>query len=169
VVQEKANLKAQVDERVQWREVNLRALVEVLLSDLNPLTYASDLSLVNDLPEELTVLADADMLTLIFQNLISNAIDYTPDGEVSIGGRVAEGSDSVECWVSDNGAGIPADRLEKVFDKLETDPEKKGGMGLGLAIVKQFVEAHGGKVTVESEVGHGSTFRFTIPLGAGRV
>jgi signal transduction histidine kinase len=68
--------------------------------------------------------------------------------------------------VSDNGTGIPADRLEKVFDKLETDPEKKGGMGLGLAIVKQFVEAHGGKVAVESEVGHGSTFRFTIPLEA---
>jgi signal transduction histidine kinase len=132
------------------------------------LTYAADLSLVNRLPEELTVLADADMLTLIFQNLISNAIDYTPNGEVMIGGRVAEGSDTVECWVSDNGAGIPADRLEKVFDKLETDPEKKGGMGLGLAIVKQFVEAHGGKVTVESEVGRGSTFRFTIPLGAGR-
>ncbi len=55
-----------------------------------------------------------------------------------------------------------------MFDKLETDPEKKGGMGLGLAIVKQFVEAHGGKVTVESEVGHGSTFRFTIPVEAGR-
>jgi len=168
VVQEKANLKAQVDEGVEWREVNLRRLVEVLLSDLNPLTYASDLSLINGLPEELTVLADADMLTLIFQNLISNAIDYTPNGEVLIGGRVMEGSDAVECWVSDNGAGIPADRLEKVFDKLETDPEKKGGMGLGLAIVKQFVEAHGGKVTVESEVGRGSTFRFTIPRGTGR-
>jgi signal transduction histidine kinase len=107
------------------------------------------------------------MLTLVFQNLISNAIDYTPNGEVVIGAREAEESDAVECWVSDNGAGIPADRLEKVFDKLETDPEKKGGMGLGLAIVKQFVEAHGGEVSVESEVGRGSTFRFTIPLGAG--
>lgn len=69
--------------------------------------------------------------------------------------------------MSDNGAGIPADRLDKVFDKLETDPDKKGGMGLGLAIVRQFVEAHGGQVVVESEIGQGSTFRFTIPDKAG--
>jgi signal transduction histidine kinase len=168
VVQEKANLKAQMNEQVERREVKLRELVEVLVSDLNPLTYASNLSLVNKVPAEMTAFADADMLTLIFQNLISNAIDYTPNGEVMIGAQETKDSASIECWVSDNGAGIPADRLEKVFDKLETDPEKKGGMGLGLAIVKQFVEAHGGKVTVESEVGHGSTFRFTIPLEAGR-
>lgn len=65
--------------------------------------------------------------------------------------------------MSDSGTGIPADRLEKVFDKLETDPDKKSGLGLGLAIVKQFVEAHGGQVMVDSEPGLGSTFRFTIP------
>jgi signal transduction histidine kinase len=167
VVQEEANLKAQVDEKVKRREVKLRELVELLVSDLRPLAEASNLSLINRVPEELMVIADANMLTLIFQNLISNAIDYTPNGEVTVGAREVEESDSVECWVSDNGAGIPADRLEKVFDKLETDPDKKGGMGLGLAIVKQFVEAHGGQVSVESELGHGSTFRFTIPDKAG--
>jgi two-component system phosphate regulon sensor histidine kinase PhoR len=163
VVQEKANLKAQVNERVERREVELRPLVEVLVADLSPLTYASKLSLSNQVPEGLTAFADADMLTLVFQNLISNAIDYTPNGEVIVGARESKAPDFIECWVSDNGTGIPADRLEKVFDKLETDPDKKGGMGLGLAIVKQFVEAHGGKVTVESEPGQGSTFRFTIP------
>ena len=56
--------------------------------------------------------------------------------------------------------------MEKVFDKLETDPEGRGGMGLGLAIVRQFAEAHGGRVWVESEIGQGSTFRFTIPYEA---
>ncbi|HEV2860962.1 MAG TPA: HAMP domain-containing sensor histidine kinase [Pyrinomonadaceae bacterium] len=106
------------------------------------------------------------MLSLIFQNLISNAIDYTPDGNVIVGAGAVEGRAAVECWVSDNGAGIPADRLEKVFDKLESDPDRRSGMGLGLAIVKQFAEAHGGRVWVESEVGQGSTFRFTIPYGA---
>ncbi|MDT5270219.1 MAG: hypothetical protein QOH49_2405, partial [Acidobacteriota bacterium] len=167
VVREEANLKAQVDEEVKRREVKLRELVELLVSDLRPLAEASNLSLINRVPEELMVIADANMLALIFQNLISNAIDYTPNGEVTVGAREVEESGSVECWVSDTGAGIPADRLEKVFDKLETDPDKKGGMGLGLAIVKQFVEAHGGQVSVESEPGQGSTFRFTIPDKAG--
>ena len=163
VVQEEVNLKTKANERVERREVNLRALVEALLKDLRPLADASNLKLINELPEGLTALADAGMLSLIFQNLISNAIDYTPNGEVTVGAREGDGADAVECWVGDNGAGIPADRLEKVFDKLESDPDRRSGMGLGLAIVKQFVEAHGGRVSVESEFGQGSTFRFTIP------
>ena len=167
VMQEEANLKTKVNEKVQRREVKLRALVEALVSDLGPLAEAANLSLNNKAPEELTAFADAGMLTLIFQNLISNAIEYTPNGEVIIGAQKIKESASIECWVSDNGAGIPADRLDKVFDKLETDPDKNSGMGLGLAIVKQFVEAHGGQVTVDSELGQGSTFRFTIPDDAG--
>jgi signal transduction histidine kinase len=163
VVQEGANLKTQGDEKVKRREIKVRELVELLVGDLRPLAEASNLSLINRVPEELMVIADANMLALIFQNLISNAIDYTPNGEVNIGAKKVKESAFVECWVSDNGAGIPADRLEKVFDKLETDPDRKGGMGLGLAIVKQFVEAHGGQVVVESGLGQGSTFRFTLP------
>lgn len=163
VVQEKANLKAQVNERVDRHEPKVRPLVEALVSDLLPLAYASNLTLTNGVPEELTACADADMLTLIFQNLISNAIDYTPNGEVTIGARKLAEPPAVECWVSDTGAGIPADRLEKVFDKLEADPDRQSGLGLGLAIVKQFVEAHGGQVAVDSELGRGSRFRFTIP------
>jgi signal transduction histidine kinase len=166
VVQEDANLKAKVNEKVERREVKLRELVEMLVSDLSPLAAASNLSLINKVPEGLTAFADANMLSLIFQNLISNAIDYTPNGEVVIGAQKIKESASIECWVSDNGAGIPADRLEKVFDKLETDPDKKSGIGLGLAIVKQFVEAHGGQVKVDSKLGQGSTFLFTLPCNA---
>ena len=139
VVQEEANLKAKVDKEVKRQEVKLRVLVDVLVSDLSPLADASNLNLINNVPEELTTFVDASMMTLIFQNLISNAIDYTPNGEVTIGAKKIEEPAAVECWVSDNGAGIPADWLDKVFDKLETDPDKKNGMGLGLAIVKQFV------------------------------
>jgi signal transduction histidine kinase len=90
-------------------------------------------------------------------------IDYTPAGEVIVRARAGGGSAGVECRGADDGAGIPADRLEKVFDKLETDPDKRSGLGLGHAIVKQFVEAHCGRVFVESELGRGSTFRFAIP------
>lgn len=165
VMQEDANLKAKVNEKVERRETNLRELVEVLVSDLNPLAASSNLNLVNNVPKDVTAFGDAGMISLIFQNLISNAIDYTPGGEVVIGAQ--KNTDfSAECWVSDNGAGISPERLERVFDKLETDPDKKSGIGLGLAIVKQFVEAHGGQVAVESTVGQGSTFRFTIPYEA---
>jgi two-component system phosphate regulon sensor histidine kinase PhoR len=87
---------------------------------------------------------------------------YTPCGEVIIGARELGTEGAVECWVSDDGAGIPDDLLEKVFDKGETDPENTGGTGLGLAIVKTFIEAHGGKVTVESKEGFGSTFWFSL-------
>ncbi|MDT5121225.1 MAG: hypothetical protein QOC96_707 [Acidobacteriota bacterium] len=163
VVQEEANLRAQEDERIERGEVELRALVEGLITDLHPLIEASNISLLNVVPEELTAFADANMLTLIFQNLISNAITYTPNGEVTVGAHEIEESNTIECWVGDNGAGIPEERLEKVFEKLESDPDKKSGIGLGLAIVKQFVEAHGGQVTVESKLGQGSTFRFTLP------
>ncbi|HEX8749374.1 MAG TPA: sensor histidine kinase [Pyrinomonadaceae bacterium] len=162
VVQEDANLKAKVNENVVRQEVQLKELVKVLVGDLAPLAAASHLKLINEVPEGLTAFADANMLSLIFQNLISNAIDYTPNGEVTVGAHESKESDLIECWVRDNGAGIPAERLEKVFDKLDTDPDRKNGMGLGLAIVKQFVEAHGGQVGVESEIGRGSTFRFTL-------
>jgi len=141
----------------------MRELVEALVKDLRPLADASSLKLINEIPEGLTAFADQGMLSLVFQNLISNAIDYTPNGRVTVGAKAAEGSAAVECWVADDGAGIQPDRLEKVFDKLETDPGRRSGMGLGLAIVNQFVEAHGGQVSVDSELGRGSTFRFTIP------
>ena len=70
---------------------------------------------------------------------------------------------TAECFVRDNGAGIPEDLRRTVFDQHVSDPEKPGGLGLGLAIVKTFVEAHEGVVTVESELGVGSIFRFTLP------
>jgi signal transduction histidine kinase len=99
----------------------------------------------------------------VLQNLIANAITYTPHGEVFIAARPLGGDGAVECSVSDNGAGIPAERLGKIFDKLETDGQREDGLGLGLAIVKTFVEAHGGQVTVESKEGVGSTFRLRLP------
>jgi two-component system, OmpR family, phosphate regulon sensor histidine kinase PhoR len=70
---------------------------------------------------------------------------------------------SVACWVSDNGEGIPEDMQQKIFDKGETDAERTDGEGLGLAIVQTFTEAHGGSVSVDSALGAGSTFRFTLP------
>ena len=163
VVQEESNLNTDPNEKAVRREIRLWPHVDGLLRDLEPLAVSSSVKLINEVPDELVAYADANFVTLIFQNLISNAINYTPNGEVIIGARDVPVMHSVECWVADNGAGIAADRLETIFQKLETDPDRTDGLGLGLAIVKQFVEAHGGTVTAESVVGAGSTFRFTIP------
>lgn len=112
----------------------------------------------------MTIFADARLLGQVFQNLISNAIRFTPNGKVIIGAQLRGADETVQCWVEDTGTGIDPERLEKIFDKLETDhqPDKRG-VGLGLAIVKQIVELHEGIVAVESRVGEGSKFTLEIP------
>ena len=160
VIEENTGPLAELGIKLERRTFDLWPLVEGLIRDLDPVAHTASTRLVNQVPEELAIYADADLLRRIFQNVIANAITYTPRGEVVIGARQADGN--FECWVSDNGEGIPPERLEKVFDKTEADPAG-GGWGLGLAIVKSFVEAHQGVVSVESEEGSGSTFRFTLP------
>ncbi|MBC7879923.1 MAG: sensor histidine kinase [Anaerolineae bacterium] len=163
VLKENANLQTEVGVKLECRVFDLWPLVEALIHDLYPVTVTGSTKLINNIPDELTVYADASLLRRIFQNLVANAITYTIRGNVVIGARETEAQGAIECWVTDNGAGIPEDRLQKVFDQYESDPQKKDGIGLGLAIVKTFVEAHGGQVNVESKVGVGSKFRFTLP------
>jgi signal transduction histidine kinase len=161
VIEENTSLETEVGVRLERRTLDLWPLVEALVHDLHPVAGTDSTRLVNAVPDDFVVYADAALLRRVFQNLIANAIDYTPRGEVVIGAREVDGG--AECFVRDNGAGIPEDRRATVFDKHETDPDKPGGLGIGLAIVQTFVEAHGGVVTVESELGVGSMFRFTLP------
>jgi signal transduction histidine kinase len=117
---------------------------------------------LNHVPHDLRVHADARLLTRVFQNLIANAIAHTPHGDVVLGAQASTGG-RIELWVSDNGAGISQERIAHVFEKYETDRHGEHGAGLGLAIVKTFVEAHEGTVEVESTPGDGSTFRIMLP------
>lgn len=163
VLLENTNLETEVGVKLERRRFDLWPLVEALIHDLHPVAGTGSTRLINAIPEDFVVYADASLLRRVFQNLIANAISYTPRGEVVIGASVTGEGGTVECSVRDNGEGIPEDRRSIVFDKHETDPEKEGGLGLGLAIIKTFVEAHDGVVSVESELGVGSTFRFTLP------
>ena len=163
VLLENANLETEVGVKLERRRFDLWPLVEALIHDLHPVAGTDSTRLINAIPEDFVVYADASLLRRVFQNLIANAISYTPRGEVVIGASVTGEGGTAECFVRDNGEGIPEDRRRTVFDKHETDPEKQGGLGLGLTIVKTFVEAHDGVVTVESEFGVGSIFRFTLP------
>ena len=114
-----------------------------------------------DLPD---VKADMTRITHAFENLLSNALKYTsPGGTVTISARADH--KEVQFSIRDTGAGIAAEFLPRVFEQFFRAPGqgKAAGAGLGLAIVKEIVEAHGGTVDVESQLGMGTTFRFTLP------
>jgi len=166
VLEENAHLQTEVGVKLERRFLDLWPLIEALVHDLHPVAGTGSTQMVNEVPEDLVVFADAALLRRVFQNLIANAIAYTPRGHIRIGAQPSGTDGSAECWVADSGTGIPADTLDAVFDKGTGDPERSESTGLGLAIVKTFVEAHGGLVSADSEVGRGTTIRFTLP-GAG--
>lgn len=109
---------------------------------------------------------DHDRIHQVFANLLANALKFTArGGRILLRGERAE--DELHFCVSDTGAGIPASMLEAVFERYsQVSSLQGGGLGLGLHISKCIVEAHGGRIWVESEVGEGSSFHFTIPDAA---
>ena len=166
VLEENTNLQSDSGVRLERRWFDLWPMVEALLDDLHAVATTAHTQVLNRVPDDLVLFADAGLLRRVFENLIGNAIKYAPGGEVIVGAQASESQGMVECWVSDNGPGIAAELLDKVFDKGESGAEDDASTGLGLAIVKTFIEAHGGSVTVQSEIGRGSTFRFTLPAQA---
>jgi PAS domain S-box-containing protein len=144
----------------------------VLLSEaveqLEPLVFAKEQNLRRvDETDGAYVYGDRERLLQVFSNLIGNAVKFTPSGgQITIG---AQARDQVVVFsVSDSGPGIPQEHLPHVFDRFwQARRTGRHGIGLGLAIVKGIVEAHGGSVSVDSEIGQGSTFRFTLPTFSG--
>ncbi len=114
--------------------------------------------------------ADGDRITQVVGNLLSNAIKYSPQGgDIVVATKRNEGD--VEVSVTDHGTGIPREFLSRIFGRYErfegTGADNVIGTGLGLALAQQIIEMHKGRIWVESEVGHGSTFKFTIPTTIG--
>jgi signal transduction histidine kinase len=119
-----------------------------------------------DIPKDLTVYADRVRLHDIFVNLLSNAFKFTADG-----GKVTLTASRKDAFIlseiRDTGMGIPEDKTERIFEEFyQVESGKHGGTGLGLAITRRVIEEHGGKIWVESRLGEGSTFYFTLPLSA---
>jgi two-component system, OmpR family, sensor histidine kinase BaeS len=112
---------------------------------------------------------EPDRIRQILMNLITNAHEYSPEG-ASIGVAARTAGAEVEIAVSDNGPGIPADQLERIFERFTRGDagltQRVGGTGLGLAISKSLVELHGGSISAESTLGQGSTFRVMLPVAA---
>jgi signal transduction histidine kinase len=114
------------------------------------------------------VFADENMLKTIFRNLLSNAVKFTPDhGSITISSKRVE--NMVETTIADTGIGIPPENLSLLF-RIDENLSTKGtanetGTGLGLILCKEFLEKNGGTILVESELGKGSSFKFTLPVG----
>ena len=152
--------------KMNVQPVSLRPVVEEVFSNFKERAAARNIKLVNAL-SDLTVQADPDRLQQVFANLLDNAVKYGRDGgSVTVGGRTVE-EGRVEVSVQDDGPGIPAESLERVFERFyrvdKGRSREQGGTGLGLAIVKHIVQSHGGVVWAKSEPGHGATFFFTLP------
>ncbi|MGB7572666.1 MAG: ATP-binding protein [Thermodesulfobacteriota bacterium] len=119
------------------------------------------------IPSSLEVMGDRSYLEQVFINLLDNAIKYTPEGgEISISAFENERRE-IQVLIQDNGMGIPKEDLSRIFERFyrvdKGRSQELGGTGLGLSIVKHIIQAHGGKVWVESQPGKGSTFYFTLP------
>ncbi|MDP2886726.1 MAG: ATP-binding protein [Ignavibacteria bacterium] len=147
--------------------INLRSLVEEALKPLRLQFREKGIRLETEIPADTPeVPGDHRQLSWVVANLVSNALRYTPAyGTVTVHSDLM--SDCVRVSVKDSGRGIPPDAVEVIFDKFvqikQSTDATPGSVGLGLAIAKEVVEAHGGKIWVESSVGRGSTFFFTIP------
>jgi signal transduction histidine kinase len=147
--------------------VDLRALIAKEAEELRPQVEAKGIGFRLNVPTDLaSVTADASQIARVIMNLVVNAIRYTREGEISI--DVAERGRFVTVSVSDTGTGIPAEYLPHIFDKFAQVPgAPTGGAGLGLAISQLIVEAHGGQISAQSELGQGSSFNFTLPVASG--
>jgi len=138
----------------------VRGSAESLRSQVESKGVTLQVEVAAELP---SVLADGAQIERVISNLVSNALRHTaPGGEIRIGAVRRE--DRVAVSVADTGHGIPPEYLPRIFDKFVRVPDApSGGAGLGLAISKSIVEAHGGQIVVQSRVGHGTTFTFTLP------
>lgn len=159
--------------QVEWRmaPVSLSEVAEQALQATSALVQQAGLSLVKELPRDLPlVTGDRDRLVQVMINLISNAVKFTNQGRISCCVRAENGA--VLAMVSDTGVGIAPQDIDTVFEKFrqvgDTLTGKPAGTGLGLPICKEIIEHHGGRIWVESVLGEGSTFQFTIPISEGR-
>lgn len=147
---------------------NSLEVVHEVIALLQPFADEAEVGLITDV-ESLDFKADRGRVLQVLTNLVGNAIKYAPSkSEVTVTGVFVGGT--AEFSVSDSGGGIPSDQMKLIFDSFQqvdaTDSRAHGGSGLGLAIAKAIVELHGGAIWVESTVGAGSTFSFSLPVGA---
>jgi NtrC-family two-component system sensor histidine kinase KinB len=152
---------------VERRNVDLREVVPRVVKLFGPQAKDKNVSFETAIPEVgMTIAGDQTKLSWAVSNLVANALRYTPHGG-RIGIEATAQDNVVLLSVSDTGPGIPPDQQERIFERFTQSAEGGdfGAAGLGLAIVRDIVQAHGGRIFLESEVGHGSRFTLELPRG----
>ena len=148
---------------------DLAAIAGEVVARLEGLALGRELT-IEDPGEPVPVDGDAQLLARLLQNLVANALKFVSPGGGWVRVRIEPGAGAVRCTVRDNGPGIPREHQERVFDKFWQAEARQHGhkysSGLGLTFCKMVVEAHGGAIGVESEVGSGSCFWFELPRSA---
>jgi len=154
--------------RIEWEPivVDLQLLVTYTFNQLKSNAIKKQISLINEIPDKTYLRADTNMLSTVLRNLISNALKFSPVN-TKIEVSSIDNEDDVQISIKDYGVGISAQNLERLFriDESYTTlgTEKEKGTGLGLLLCKEFIEKHGGKITVKSKENEGSSFIFSIP------
>jgi signal transduction histidine kinase len=148
-------------------EYSMKEVVQMVVSATGSLAAEKKLTFKTVIEEGLPRgRGDERRITQALLNLVGNAIKFTEAGEIAIQAAGANGAFQVA--VADTGPGIPAEHQQRIFDEFQqidsSSTRKKGGTGLGLSITKKIIELHGGRLWVESELGKGSTFKFTLPM-----
>jgi two-component system phosphate regulon sensor histidine kinase PhoR len=142
-------------------------IVDSVINQFEPQAAGKRIRIDSNVPPELMAMVNAPLVEQALGNLLSNAIMYSPtDTVVTVSARQADGND-IQIAVADQGPGIEAEHLPRIFERFyrvdKARSRELGGTGLGLAIVKHIALVHGGRIDVESEIGHGSVFRITLP------
>jgi signal transduction histidine kinase/CheY-like chemotaxis protein len=159
---------------VEWHDADLKieSLAEDAIAGMAAMADERGIELIADVQPDLPpIVVDRDRVIQVFNNLLMNALKYTPKGG-RIVLRVAIEDDTIRFEVTDTGPGIAKEELSKVFDRFHqvrrSDDRENGrkGTGLGLCICREIVDHYGGRIWVESEVGQGSAFKFTLPRAA---
>ncbi len=155
------------DLELNLKPINLHVLADIVWKNNAPLVKGKDLKLLNEVPRDLpAVYADENRLQQILFNLVGNAIKFTESGRVTI--NAEEKDEMLEISIRDTGIGVPENKRDAIFQEFEqadgSISREFAGTGLGLSISKRLVELHGGEMWVESEVGKGSVFYFSLPI-----
>jgi signal transduction histidine kinase len=150
-------------------DYSLKDTIDSVVSTVEPLAAEKSLDLKTEVDADLpATLGDEQRITQVLLNLVGNAIKFTDSGEVSV--AVSKTDSTFTVAVSDTGAGISEDDQRQIFEEFRqadnSSTREKGGTGLGLAIAKRIIEMHGGRIWVESALGEGATFLFTLPVRA---